>query len=776
MCIGGEKPQGGLWGDMGQEQAAALGARCDECVLKSKGIHTPSVVLTGAVLDVVTDYPRRAPMRPLIAAAEAVLAEASRESRLNVLPAVACAPAKGHLEDVLNDLAQENRRLVKAGAKPRPGPVECCRPRLLKELKVGTVLTMGPEAYQSVTGQVAEVMEVRGAPVEIGGLRVLPTVHPMQKQPAWRRAFRSDVRKAIRWAEEGLCWPKAKMTANPAPEVLSAFLEGPGPFAVDVETTREDPLTSRLKCLGIATVNEAMLVQWLSVEGPGGRLVEAGYTEAERAEVERVLRAFLVDELRLKVGHNAVAFDAVVLKGHLGVEMSPLLDTMLLHRAVDPEAPHNLGFVGSIYTDAPAWKAEHTGSDARSDAELAAYCMTDCVVTARAVEPLVDEADGVGLGACVAHDHRVQRVYRQMRETGLPVAGLEAECRRLEAENRRLEWELKKRGVDPGSPSQLRRLLFEEWGLVPRRVTSTGLPALDVAALRLLRRGMDSDRAETVDLLLSRARVRASWRALSDIRVEDGRVRPEWSVRADAWTPDLGRFVKAPEGKVLVTGRLLQPRLRLVTAEASLGVYAEAFRASTDPHIETAVLMLGEAMRGLTGEKRQKIRRLAYDVLEAVLYGAQDEQVFDTVTLLEEADGTLRYPRLTLREVSTMRRAWVSAAPEISRWWDGQGQMMREAGAAVDPVLGRRLPDSGGPEGLRWRIEQGAAALVQQALLRAAEAGLVLVAHAGDMLVAEADVDEEERATWLMRQACAGEVSGVKLAAQVLSGSVVERA
>lgn len=745
------------------EVAAGLGARCDLCVLRGKGTHVPSRKLEGAELDVVTDYPRKAPEGHLVGAAVMSLSEAAGGARLNVLSAVGCAPPKGHLEDVLAELSQENRRLVMAGAKPRPGPVECCRPRLLAELGDRPVLTLGPEAFEGVTGRQVEVMKVRGTPVELvvdgRSMRVLPTVHAMQKQPVWRRVFRADVQKALRWARVGLVWPRARQSVNPTPEALEAFLAGPGPFAVDVETTREDPRSSRLKCVGLATTTEAVLVQVLSVEGPGGRLVDAGYSEADRARVNELLRAFFADPDKTKVGHNAVFFDAVVLARHFGVEPR-FLDTMLVHRLVDPEAPHNLGFVGSMFTDAPSWKAEHEAAVSTTDKELAEYCMQDCLVTVRALAGL--EAQAAGLLPVLDHDHQVQVAYRKMRGLGVPVAGLEEEVKRLEGANRTLEWEVKKRGVDPGSAAQVRRLLFDEWQLAPRRTTSGGLPSVDVAALRLLRRGLDGARAETMDLLLSRARIRASWRALSEVRVEDGRVRPDWSVRADAWTPELERFVEAPAGKVLVSGRLLQPRLRLAAAEGGLGLYVEAFRTGADPHILTAEAMLGPSVRAMTGDGRQKVRRLAYDVLEALLYGAADEQVFEEVTLLEEADGRLRYPSLTQREVATMRRGWLKVVPEAEAWWS------RMRGETADPVLGRRLLDVTGPEVLRWRIEEGAKALVQRAMLAAGY--MHFIAHAGDTLVAEEDVEVAPRAEAELREALTGEVLGLPLRAVVSAG------
>jgi DNA polymerase I-like protein with 3'-5' exonuclease and polymerase domains/uracil-DNA glycosylase len=53
---------------------------------------------------------------------------------------------------------------------------------------------------------------------------------------------------------------------------------------------------------------------------------------------------------------NCGSYDRIVIEQHFGVTPNPIMDTIMLHRLVESELPHNLGFLGSMYTGAPSWK------------------------------------------------------------------------------------------------------------------------------------------------------------------------------------------------------------------------------------------------------------------------------------------------------------------------------------------------------------------------------------------------------------------------------------
>ena len=676
-------------------------ARCSECVLK-EAPYFPAEMRPGATFAVVTDYPRDLRERRLLPKLSGVrFQEAAPEgARFNIHSAVACAP--GNWDEQLLELKRINQNRAKAGEKPLPGPVECCRPRLLQEIGTRPVVTLGAVGFEGMTGRVVDVMDVRGGPTEVDGRKVLPTIHPWlaQKAPVWRKVLASDLKKAVRWFGGERDWSEPRMRMNPRVEELKAFLSAGGPFAVDIETTLEPVETARIKCLGIGTATDAVAL-----------------TFPPSDEVREVLKAFLTDERVLKVGHNFVVFDGAVLKRVLGVTPKPVVDTLLLHLLVAPEEMHGLGYVASMFTDAPAWKEEHRAAGGRSEEELHSYCMVDCAVTARVLGPLAEVVEALALDDRARLYHEVQGVFRRMREVGVPVDGLEEEKARLLGEMKAHEKVILAQGVNPNSIPQLRKLLFETWELVPQKAFS-----LDGESLRLLRRQVDGDRAVVFDALLARNRCRVRWRDLSE--VSGPRVRLDWSVRADAWVPGLDRVMKAPDGRVLVSGRLTQTKLKLVTAEAGLRWYREVFLNRLDPHIEAARVMMGDKVLELPFERRQKARRFAADLVNCALFGGSDEAVFEAVMSLENDDGTLRYPQMNLRSVALMRKKWLELVPELPGWWKGEDQRLDVEARAKDQLY--------------------------SALVRVAREGLEPVALVGDRVVVE--TDDPEKGEWYLRE------------------------
>lgn len=93
---------------------------------------------------------------------------------------------------------------------------------------------------------------------------------------------------------------------------------------------------------------------------------------------------------------NSGSFDRQVAEHHFGVTPKPSVDGILIHRLVNPEIPHSLGVVGSIYTDVTAWKNDADGnaisSNARTNDQLWKYGGTDAVVTDQIAPQILDAA------------------------------------------------------------------------------------------------------------------------------------------------------------------------------------------------------------------------------------------------------------------------------------------------------------------------------------------------------------------------------------------------
>jgi DNA polymerase I-like protein with 3'-5' exonuclease and polymerase domains len=185
----------------------------------------------------------------------------------------------------------------------------------------------------------------------------------------------------------------------------------------------------------------------------------------------------------------------MVLQRELHIEkIAPHVDGIFLKRAVQSETSHGLGYVGSIWTDVPAWKAAHRARDNESPAERREYNGTDLAVTNRVIEPLFKHAkDREQLPAVRVH-HRVQEMCVGLHRMGMLVH---------EPTRRRLDGEYRTRAVDalkalriasgdstlnPQSIPQLRSLLFDHWNLPVRRgyTTKAGDPSTNDDAMRML--------------------------------------------------------------------------------------------------------------------------------------------------------------------------------------------------------------------------------------------------------------------------------------------------
>jgi DNA polymerase-1 len=429
----------------------------------------------------------------------------------------------------------------------------------------------------------------------------------------------------------------------------------------------------------------------------------------------------------------------MVLKQHFGVDVDPLMDTILLHRSVESELPHKLGYVGSVYTDVTAWKDAHTAAVASTDEELGTYCAIDCVVTARSLPKLADAVKLRSQGHVVAFDHKVQEVCVGIHRVGMLVdmkrrheeAGrLTTEMTQWSAETRRCAG---KPDMNLNSTPQLRTLLFKDWRLTPAAYTKLGDPSTNDESLRLIRT-QNRDNPQVTEFIDSLRRFRRASKeygtyvkrmvpygqpidglsfrdedeeeeAARGLIMSDGRVRPDYNAHgttsgrlsssnpnAQNWPKHLRAMIVPAPGNVIVGADADQLELRIIAAVAQIDLYLDVFTKGGDPHAMTASLMFGRNFDSLEPKSEQwdKLRKIAKSIKYASFYGSGDETVHNLVTSAEDAKGNLMYPDLTLREIATLRRRWLSGIPQLPRWWESALDEYRSNGFVLDPVVGRR--------------------------------------------------------------------------------------
>lgn len=499
------------------------GAQCSRCYLykRRQGGPVPAEINLGANLTIAAEAPGGDEVehgRPLIGPSgqeimRALAQQGVMRQHVTWSNAFLCRPPGNDLDRLLLQMKRENKERVSQGLMPWLSPIEACRPRFLSELRIfndgavsGTkdVLTLGKISLSAITGHSRGIMDIRGAPIEgvldgVGRfrpspytpgfgelatpIRVVPTIHPafVLRAKRWRRVFHVDVSRAVRWFRGALRWQQPQAYYNPDPDTLEYFLlRHRAPFyASDVETEPTDPMTpllQRLRCVGFGTTEVGMVVGLLSRDG-----VTRIYPADQEELVREIIARFYEDPSIPKVGHNFGYFDRISIKRNLGCDINNLIDTILLHRGVWSELPHNLGFVGSTETDMmEAWKADHVATEARTDQELWEYNLKDCVVNARILPPLLMGVQARGLTGVIDIHHKIQELCVGLHENGMYV---DQEARR--AHDTRLRqsgarWRGLMREIlgdsafNPNSRDQVADVLFNRWGLTPDIIYSNG--------------------------------------------------------------------------------------------------------------------------------------------------------------------------------------------------------------------------------------------------------------------------------------------------------------
>ncbi len=395
------------------------GARCDVCPLRERHMYRPEgwrpvadELRPGTKLLLVGEAPGETEEldgRPFVGKSGQELLRVLGTFGLgrqdvsfsNVL---ACRPLPANdLNGMLYRLSRDNKKIEKEnvlrvaqGLTPyllKPSPIACCWPRLRKVLaKFTYVIALGNAAARYCAGTKLGVMQERGAykdvrlPLDAAGtvihaIAAVPTVHPafVLRTPRWRQVLLWDIWRALQWFSGNISWRPPQIKYQPTPEELYAFLWAGLPlYAYDVETDGKEPMTANLRCIGIGTSTHVMMVGFLSIDK---------HTRFYAPEVEKRILGVLIPWLEspdaFKVGQNSGVYDTINLLCQIGARVLQQADTLVCHKNVASELPHNLDFIVTTRTDAPKWKTDREGkkksTESESDEELHVYCLAQGV-------------------------------------------------------------------------------------------------------------------------------------------------------------------------------------------------------------------------------------------------------------------------------------------------------------------------------------------------------------------------------------------------------------
>jgi DNA polymerase I-like protein with 3'-5' exonuclease and polymerase domains len=183
-------------------------------------------------------------------------------------------------------------------------------------------------------------------------------------------------------------------------------------FALDLETYVEDPdrhhalqaFVAQVRAVGISTRKTGISVLW-DLLSPASKTM---------------LRSLLVSEEIVKVYHNGL-YDRTVLAARGFPSRGPWEDTLLLHHATFPGAPHKLQSVTAQFKAVDPWKSEFRNQEETPE-RLTLYCAKDTQSTAIIEQPLQAWVKKTGVEKLYALDKKMSECASRMHLDGVPMS------------------------------------------------------------------------------------------------------------------------------------------------------------------------------------------------------------------------------------------------------------------------------------------------------------------------------------------------------------------
>lgn len=234
--------------------------------------------------------------------------------------------------------------------------------RLYSELRAAQpnlCVLLGNAACWALLGQTA-IGKIRGAITAspyIPGLKCLPTYHPaaILRQYELRHVTVLDFLKAKREME----FPEVRhvdreIWLDPTLQDISDFyyqyVANAEELSFDIETSGRE-----ITCIGFApSIDRAITIPIHDHRKPSGSYWN---TIEEELQAWSWINTYMQSPAR-KVAQNAL-YDLSHLWMTYGIACNNFADdSMLWHHALQPESTKGLDFLGSVYTNSPAWKTE----------------------------------------------------------------------------------------------------------------------------------------------------------------------------------------------------------------------------------------------------------------------------------------------------------------------------------------------------------------------------------------------------------------------------------
>jgi len=590
---------------------------------------------------------------------------------------------------------------------------------------------------------------------------VVPTLHPAailrgegedKGLVRFRLTVSGDVHRAIEYLRRKPQWDEAVIWERdehgrlknlfPTLEEVRQFCVGAwrGEIYADIETTGEEPLNCKILCIGMCDQNgRAICVPFLKKGG-------APYWKPEEEKQVVSWIGWLFKDIEtLKVAHNGVNFDGVVLTPFGMPILGPVDDTMQMSHVQDGEMPHKLAFVGSTRTEVPYYKDDVKGKAAWIDideVDLRSYNLRDCLTTRAIRKPLLDKLRELGLGGLYHEEMQVCRIMARASLRGITVD------RKKRDENFQFYRTAADKALgslcaiaenpefNPRSHPQLVEVLFDRLKFpVVRRSKKTEGPSTDKNAMVLL--AIHAERPEQVQFLVNLISYRkndkmATWIDSMPI-LPDGRVHAQWnhlpvtgrlssSPNMQNWNKKIKSMFMAGPGMRIVSVDLSQAELRAEAYFAFDQEFLRMYRLGVNAHTANTTLLFGvrcanpndtnpateeylrEACRkyrsceleslplAVSKDKWKQFRTLAKIAIFTWFYGGLPQTQLQQLGSKRDPDtDELLFPKLTLRDMESFNAMAALLHPDIVAYQDRLVAQVKGQGYYRCPLSGRMI-------------------------------------------------------------------------------------
>ncbi len=639
------------------------------------------------------------------------------------------------------------------------------------------------EAHRDSAWLSRELVKLREAPISLAPQDCLPrALDPAELCRVLEELEFKSILSELKLAEKAARAPDYQLILRREEfEELLGKLSQAEEFALDLETTSEDPLAAEI--VGIA----------LSVEPYRGYYIPVGHryvgvpSQLPLDYVLARLGPILSAERPKKIGQN-LKYDLQVFRNYGIAVAGVAFDSMLAHWLLHPDAPSHsleaiareeLGVQVQTYKELLAQGGEREIREVPVE-RAARYSGEDAEMVMRLRSPLTQklvEAELIRLFEDLEIPLIEVLLWMERRGILLDVEELRAQGKELEIllEKTRAElFSLAGCTFNPNSTPQVREILYERMKLPVLERTKTG-PSTDAQVLRDLAQYHEFPAKLVAYRELEKLRNTYIEKLPQHVHSKTGRVHTSFNQtgtatgRLSSSEPnlqnipaktevgvDIRRAFVAPPGKVLLGADYSQIELRVLAHLSGDEALMEAFQRGEDLHRRTAATLFGVSPEAVDSRMRTIAKRVNFGIIYGITpYGLARDQ------------------GISQEEAQALIARFFQAYPRVAEFVEKLVEEARVMGFAKT-LLGRKRPLPGlrNPErrgigqdrrnAINTPIQGTAADLMKLAMLRVHEAWkagklpaeMLLQIH--DELVFEVGESEAARAGDLIRELMEG--------------------